>query len=384
MSLSIKKIILPVFTLMFFIPAAQAQTNNSDIVNTVSTAVPFLRITPDARSGAMGDVGVALSPDASGWYWNPAKMAYVENDFGFAVSYTPWLKQLVNDIYLAGLYGFKRIDENQTVGGSLRYFSLGNIQFTNENGEFIQDFRPNEFAIDAGYSRKLTDLFSAGIMLRFIYSNLAKGQQVNSVDIKAGTSAAADIAFFYTNPNLKISGNDATLNFGLNISNLGAKITYTEDAENKDFIPSNLAFGSALIMNIDDYNQFTVSADINKLLVPTPDDAGEFRTKSVASGVLGSFSDAPGGFNEELRELMYSVGVEYWYDQQFALRAGYFYETFTKGNRKYATVGLGLKYNIFGLNFSYLIPTNSQRNPLDNTLRFTLLFDFEALKSDSN
>ena len=392
MSLSIRKVFLIILGAVAIMPVASAQTSNNEIVNTLSTAVPFLRIAPDARSGAMGDLGVATLPssidgdrgwaDANGWFFNPAKMAFMGQNMGFSVTYTPWLKQLVNDIYLASLYGFKRIDENQTVGGSLRYFSLGDIQFTDANGTFLQNYSPNEFAVDAGYARKLSEVFSTGVMIRFIYSNLAKGMQVNNTPIQAGTSAAADVSFYYTNDEIKISGNDAELNFGLNISNLGAKITYTEDAENKDFLPSNLGFGGALNIHLDDHNEFMFGADINKLLVPTPDPLGAYRNKSVASGVLGSFSDAP--FEEEMRELMYSVGVEYWYDKQFAIRGGYFSEHKTKGGRKFATVGLGLKYSVFGLNFSYLIPTNAQRNPLDNTLRFSLLFDFEALKKDNN
>ncbi len=372
-------LLLSVFVMM----NAQAQPSNKttggQIINTVTTAVPFLRIAPDARSGAMGEMSMGATPDANGWFFNPAKMAFVDNNLGFSVTYTPWLKQLVNDIYLADLSGFYKIDDIQTVGGSLRYFSLGNIQFTNAQGQFIQDFRPNEFAIDGGYARKLSDYFSSGIMLRFIYSNLATGQQVNGVDIKPGTSVAADIGFHYQNNDLKVSGKDAELGAGINFSNIGAKITYTADAANKDFLPANMALGAALNVHIDDYNQIMVGLDINKLLVPTPDSTGTFKDKSVPSAIFGSFTDAPGGFTEELHEFIYSLGLEYWYDEQFAIRAGYFYEHPTKGNRNFVTVGLGLKYNVFGLNFSYLIPTSNQRNPLDNTLRFSLLFDFDAL-----
>lgn len=384
MKLFIRNWVLLLAAIVLFVPAKSQSTPGEDILNTVTTAVPFLRIAPDARSGAMGDMGIAISADANGWFFNPAKMAFVENDLGFAITYTPWLKQLVNDIYLASVYGFKKIDDMQSVGGSLRYFSLGNIQFTNSSGQFIGDFRPNEFAIDGGYARKLSDVFSTGLMLRFIYSNLATGQQVNGVDIKPGTSVAADISFQYENE-VEISDMDGHLAFGLNISNLGAKITYTADANNKDFIPANLGFGTSLHLELDDYNEIMFGIDINKLLVPTPDTTGtgEFKNQSVPQAVLGSFSDAPGGFQEELHELMYSFGLEYWYDKQFSVRAGYFNEHATKGNRKFVTVGLGLKYNVFGLNFSYLIPTSNQRNPLDNTLRFTLLFDFDALSADS-
>ncbi len=378
----LKSAVLSGILISCLIPA-KAQTGGNNILNTVTTAVPFLRIAPDARSGAMGEMSIGLSPDASSWYFNPAKMAFADKNMGFAVTYTPWLKQLVQDIYLADLSGFKKIDDLQTVGGSLRYFSLGNIQFTNSQGQFIQDFRPNEFALDGGYSRKLSDYFSSGIMLRFIYSNLATGQQVNGVDIKPGTAVAADISFYYNNPDLKISGKKASLGVGVNFSNLGNKITYTADAANKDFLPANMALGAALNYQIDEYNQIAIGLDINKLLVPTPDSTGAYKDKSVPAAIFGSFTDAPGGFKEEMHEIVYNVGLEYWYDKQFAIRAGYFYEHATKGNRKFATVGLGLKYNVFGLNFSYLIPTSNQRNPLDNTLRFSLLFDFDALTGNT-
>lgn len=371
-----------IISALFSSPAyAQGFNTNSDILNTVTTAVPFLRVAPDARAGGMADVGISVSPDANGWFHNPAKMAFAQKDLGFSVTYTPWLRQLVNDIYLASLYGFKRIDDMQTIGGSLRFFSLGNITFTNQSGQFIGDFRPNEFAIDLGYSRKLSDYFSAGTMLRFIYSNLATGQQVNGVDVRPGTSVAADLSFFYQNPDIELGDMDAVLAWGVNISNLGAKITYTADAQNRDFLPSNLGAGVSLDMELDDYNRILVSLDMNKLLAPTPDTSGTlaWKDQSVPSAVINSFSDAPGGFSEEFREIIFQLGAEYWYDNQFAVRAGYFYEADTKGGRNFFTVGLGLKYNVFGLNFSYLIPTTNQRNPLDNTLRFSLNFDFDAL-----
>jgi Type IX secretion system protein PorV len=362
-----------------------AQISGGDeILNVVTTAVPFLRIAPDARSGGMGDVGISVSPDANGWFWNPAKMAFVEKDFGFAVTYTPWLRQLVNDIYMASLYGFKKIDDMQAIGGSLRYFSLGTINFTDNQGIPLGQFSPNEFALDAGYSRKLSDVFSSGVMLRFIYSNLASGRQINGVDIRPGTSVAVDISFQYQNK-IKIGETDATLAIGTNISNLGSKITYTDDATNKDYIPANLAIGASLNLEIDDYNELLFALDINKLLVPTPVPNGSHKNQSVPASIINSFGDAPGGFSEELKELMFSAGVEYWYDKQFAVRTGYFYENRSKGARQFLTVGLGLKYNVFGLDFSYLIPTSGNRNPLDNTLRFTLKFDFDAItKSDNN
>lgn len=359
-------------------------TNNLYDINTISTAVPFLRIAADARSGAMGDVGIAISPDVNALYWNPSKIAFAEKELGLAASYTPWLRSLVNDIYLANLSGYKRIDKNQTLGLSLIYFDLGDIQFTDINGNPVGDFNPHEFAASASYARLLSDRFSVGLALKFIYSNLASGQNVGGVLIHPGKAAAADISMYYNN-DIRLGDYDANFAFGANISNLGSKITYSESVE-KDFIPINLGVGTAIEIELDAFNELTIAFDINKLLVPTPDPLDSLNTAqnmSVASGVFASFTDAPDGAVEELHELMYSVGLEYWYSGQFAVRAGYFYEHATKGNRKYLTAGLGLKFNVFGLDVSYLIPSNPQRNPLDNTLRFTLVFDFESFQSDS-
>jgi hypothetical protein len=359
-------------------------------VNTIVTAVPFLRIVPDARAGAMGDVGIATSPDPNAMHFNSSKLAFAEKDLGLSVTYTPWLRALgLNDVYMAYLSGYKKFDELQSVGFSLRYFSLGDINFTDENGQALGTGRPNEFEVAGSYARKLGDNFSAAVTAKFIYSNLAAGQQINNVRINPGTAGAADVSFTY-----RIPMDESEVNLGLAITNIGTKITYTESI-NRDFIPANLGFGAAWTINFDDYNKLTFAGDVNKLLVPTPclgtpeecDQTGEegipdYREQSMFSGVLNSFGDAPGGFDEEIRELMYSFGAEYWYDDQFAVRAGYYTEHRTKGNRKFFTVGLGLKYNIFGLNFSYLVPTTNQRNPLDNTLRFSLLFDFEALEGE--
>ncbi|MCH8902557.1 MAG: type IX secretion system outer membrane channel protein PorV [Bacteroidetes bacterium] len=368
---------------------AKAQINNTSQltgqINTISTAVPFLRITADARAGAMGDAGIATSADANSIYWNPAKLSFAENNVGLTASYTPWLRQLVNDIYLANISGYKHLDKNQTLAVSLLYFDLGSITFTNITGVSIGDFNPHEFVTSIAYARKLSDYFSAGIGLKFIYSNLAAGQNINGSTIKPGKAAAADISIYYEK-DIKISDYKSKFAFGTNISNVGSKITYTESID-KDFIPINLGIGTAVTMEVDDYNDITFAFDINKLLVPTPDtldaDGGgipDFKEKGVVSGMFGSFGDAPGGFSEEIAELMFSFGLEYWYSDQFAIRAGYFNEHSTKGNRKYLTAGLGLKLNVFGLNVSYLIPSNSQRNPLDNTLRFTLLFNFDKEK----
>lgn len=358
--------------------------------NTVATAVPFLRIAADARSAAMGDVGIAISPDPNAMHFNASKLVFIEEDFAMSATYTPWLRALgLNDVYLAYLSSSLKLDDLQSLGFSLRYFSLGSIQFTDANGEPLNTGRPNEFELAVAYSRKLSDKFAAAVTGKFIYSNLAAGQQVGGETIEPGIAGAADFSFTY-NSELNLGAQESELTLGLALTNLGAKITYTNSLE-RDFLPANIGLGSALKLNLDEYNSLTFAADVNKLLVPTPcqgadcdvnpaDGVPDYKQQSSVSGILSSFNDAPEGFSEELKELMYSVGVEYWYDNQFAVRAGYFNEHVQKGNRKYFTVGLGLKYNIFGLNFSYLIPTTSQRNPLDNTLRFSLLFDFGALE----
>jgi len=360
--------------------------------NTIVTSVPFLRIIPDARSGAMGDVGIAISPDANSMHFNPSKLAFADQDLGISATYTPWLRALgLQDVYMAYLSGYKRIDDLQTVGVGLRYFSLGTIQFTDENGEALGSDRPNEFELSVAYSRKLSDKFSAGLAMKYIYSRLASGQTVEDETITPGNAVAGDLSFTYRTP-LEIGGSDALLTIGGAITNLGTKISYTQSA-NKDYIPTNLGIGAGLEYAIDDFNTINFALDINRLLVPTPPgdpvpfaegdpDVPDYKERSVIAAALGSFGDAPGGFAEEMSENTYSVGIEYWYDKQFAVRIGHFNESKNKGNRKFFTVGLGLKYNIFGLNFSYLVPTTNQRNPLDNTLRFSLLFDFGAFEGD--
>lgn len=358
------------------------QTIGGDCINTIFTAVPFLRINPDARSGAMGDVGIGISPDANSMHFNASKLAFTEKDLSIAANYTPWLRNLgLNDVYLAYLTGYKKLDEFQTIGIGLRYFSLGNIQYTGLQGESRGTGRPNEFELAAAYARKLSDQFAVGITGKFIYSNLASGQEVDGNIIDPGIAGAADISATYVKK-LKFNERPSVLRIGAVVSNVGSKITYT-NSQKRDFLPANLGLGAAWEMQLDDHNSLTIALDINKLLVPTPDtidldndNRPDYRDKSPIEGMFSSFGDAPGGFNEEMRELYYSLGIEYWYDQQFALRAGYFFEDITKGGRRYFTLGLGVKYNIFGINISYLVPTTSQRNPLDNTLRFSMLFDF--------
>lgn len=385
---------------------------NGQRINTVTTAVPFLRINPDARAGGMGDVGVATPADINSLFLNPANMAFNERDFGFSVSFTPWLKALVNDIYMGGLSGYYKVKEKQTVQIGLKYFSLGNITFTDYNGAEIGNFRPQEFSFDVGYARKLTNEFSLAATIRFIYSNLSN-VGVDGVATYPGYAGAADISWMY----YKQFGKGKLkhdLRVGMNISNIGNKITYTRNAQNADYIPTNLGIGLGYTLNIDAKNAVGLYMDISRLLVPTPQPAlipyelggdtinpnydkngtpgADWRQKSPIVGMFTSFNDAPGVLymdangevkrvkgsrsKEELQETTFAIGAEYMYNKQFGVRFGYFYEPRNKGNRQFITAGLTVKYSIVGLNFSYLIPTGIQRNPLDNTLRFSLLFDF--------
>jgi hypothetical protein len=356
-----------------------AQTTDPDNYigqfNPITTAVPFLGISPDARGGAMGDAGVASEPDAYSMHYNPAKYAFIKKDMGIGISYSPWLKGLTNDISLAYLSAFKRIDKSSAVALSLRYFSLGGITFTDNNGWVIGDYNPNEFAVDAAYSRLLTPTLSMSIAGRFIHSNLTQGQDVGGEATKPGNSYAADVSLFQRFPVEfdKIEGN---FSWGLNISNIGTKISYdyTNDPNRKDFIPTNLKIGPSLTLNLDDYNQMSFMVDFNKLLVPTP---GTNDSVSTMVGMIHSFYDAPGGFKEEMKEINISAGMEYWYAQQFAIRGGFFYENKDKGDRKFFTMGAGFRYNILGIDFSYLIPLETQ-NPLAHTLRFSLLINFDS------
>jgi hypothetical protein len=376
------KLSLGILALSVFSTALFAQ----DKLNVVTTAVPFLRISPDARTGGMGDLSLATSPDANSGFFNLAKIPFNQSSGGIGVTYTPWLKDLgLNDVYLASLAGYYKFDENQAINAAVRYFSLGNIQFTDNLGNDLNSFRPREFGIDVGYSRKLTDKMGIGVGLKYIYSNLAGGAATNGSNYKAGTAVAGDLAFYYDGKNDAGTG----WAFGAAMTNLGSKIAYTDNADQKDFIPANLGLGTTYTKAIDEQNKITFGIDLNKLMVPTPPAEGDtvalmaYRTKGVVSSWFSSFGDAPDGFKEELKEFQVSIGAEYWYNNQFALRAGYFYEDKTKGNRKYFTMGVGLKYNIFGLNFSYLLPSGSgvNRNPLSNTLRFSLLFDFDGENS---
>jgi len=360
------------------VTATQAQTNP---INVVTSAVPFLRISPDARAGGMGDVGIATAADASSGFWNLAKTPFAKDKMSITASYTPWLSDLkLNDVYLASLAGYYQLDETQAISASLRYFSLGNIQFTDFSGNQLQSFRPREFAFDAGYARKLSSKMGLGVALRYISSDLAGGS-VNGVTYKKGTAIAGDIHWYYKGTNSEGNGFD----YGATLTNLGSKISYTSDASQKDYIPANLGLGIAYNKKFDADNKITFGLDINKLMVPTPPSATDsaslvdYRSKGVVSSWFSSFGDAG---KDELKEATLALGSEYWYKDQFAFRAGYFYENKIKGDRRYFTLGAGLKYNMMGLNFSYLLPTGSgvNRNPLSNTLRFSLVYNMESKK----
>jgi hypothetical protein len=393
-----KKILTGIMLVVLVVTKITAQSDQTDELlknklNTITTAVPFLIIAPDARAGGMGDMGVASSPDANSMHWNPAKYGFIKKDFGISVSYSPWLRKLVNDINLAYLTGYKKINDRQVIAMSLRYFSLGNITFTDNVGTVTGNYKPNEFSIDAAYAFRFTNTISGAIALRYIYSNLTGGIYVGGAASKAGQSGAADVSLYYEKP-IVMKKMTSSIAVGLNISNIGAKISYTENLD-RDFIPTNLRLGAAYNLDIDKVNSLSFMADFNKLLIPTRpvyytdsfDNAGNkviYKGKnpdvSIVRGMIQSFYDAPGGFSEEINEIGFSVGMEYWYAKQFAVRAGYFNESKTKGNRKYLTFGAGLRYSIFGLDFSYLLPV-TQHNPLENTLRFSLLFDFDKVKS---
>ena len=381
----------------------QKNGQNFDLqLNTITTAVPFLLIAPDSRASAMGDLGVATSPDINSQHWNASKYAFAEEEGGVSFSYSPWLRSLgINDINLVYLGGYKKLDKNSAISASMRYFSLGSITFTDINGSTIKQSNPKEFAFDAAYSVKLGRNFSGSMTARFINSNLTEGLTVGAVETKPGRSIAIDLGGFYTSNKFDIGDYDATLNAGFNLSNIGAKISYTNSAT-EDFLPMNLRLGTVLNLDIDNYNDFSIGVDFNKLLVPTPPAllitdpneivAGRDGDIGVAPAIFGSFNDAPGNvlyndndefigvedgsvLKEELREINISLGMEYTYADRFSVRAGYFHEHFTKGNRRYVSMGVGLKYSKFLLDFSYLVTVTNQ-NPLANTIRFSLAFNF--------
>lgn len=339
----------------------------------ITTAVPFLSISPDARHAALGDAGVASSPDANASYWNPAKLTFIDKKYGGSISYTPWLGKIINDMSISYLSLFYKIGQEQAVSTSLKYFDLGEIFFT-ENGVDGTNFNPREFAFDLTYSRKLTEEFSVGLTGRYIHSNLTGAFSSGGTDARPGKSVAVDLGVFYTKQ--LQSAKSSNLSLGASISNIGAKISYS-DSNNEDFLPTNLRLGGAFTTELDPYNTITFLLDFNKLMVPTVDEG-----QSVLDGMFSSFTDAPGGFSEEIHEIMTSMGVEYWYHEVFAARLGYFLEAYDKGNREYLTLGAGFRKNNFGIDIAYLVPTNKREHPLAETLRFTLLFQINTTQQD--
>ncbi len=359
MNLKIGALIL---TLSLTLSISQAQESGTPI----QTAVPFLNITPESRSGGMGDAGVATSPDMNSQHLNPAKYAFIESSMGVSISFTPWLRKLVNDINMYYTSFYYRLDDMQTVSASLRYFSLGQITFTGSDGNVEYTGSPNEFALDAAYSRVLSEKFSGAVAFRYIRSDLTNGYGGEGGSLQPGNAFAADVAFYFRNP-MKVNRNDAEFTAGLNISNIGSKISY--DGVNKEFIPTNLKLGVGYEMELDKYNSIAFALDANRLLVPytITDENGNLQTESDFG-------------NPE--QITFSIGTEYWYNKQFALRAGYFHEHENQGNRKFASAGAGLKFNMFQLDASYIIPM-VQNNPLANTMRFSLSFDLSEMNGGS-
>jgi len=386
-----------------------------DEYRVITTAVPFLTIATDSRAGAMGDAGVATSPDINSIQYNAAKYAFIKNDFGINVSYVPWLRKLVNDINLLQVSGYKKAGERQVISGSLVYFALGDITFTDEYGSTLMNYSPNELQVKGGYTRLLTDQLALSVSLGYVYSNLSGS--VGNESTTSGQAVTADLGVFYQT-DLEVSDKMSHLGIGMSILNIGNKMSYSKNNTERSFLPTTFKLGASWELEMDEYNSIMLTGEIGKLLVPsTPvyytakdtldngllpngekysssnpqvkygDDPHEV---SVGKAIFSSWYDAPGVlepdgsrnvFKEEWREFTWSIGAEYWYAKQFALRAGYFHESQMKGNRKFFTVGLGLKLNTFGIDFSYLIA--KQNNPLENTLRFSLLFEFGGDKNNS-
>jgi hypothetical protein len=362
---------------------ADAQNLNGTSASFVTTAVPFLRISPDARAGAMGDAGIAVSPDANAQYWNVAKLPFAEKKFGISMTYTPWLKDLVPDIFLAYLsaYGKFGTNDENVISGSMRYFSLGNINYTDGLGNPIGTGMPREYSFDLGYSRRLSQYLSTGLSFRYIHSAIASGVSYvpGGGDYKPGNAFAADLGVYYTKAFEKDETHFNTLSLGAVASNLGSKISY--NSSRKDFIPMNLGIGIAFTSQMDAYNKVTIALDLNKLLVPALQYVGADTSVGVVTGIFKSFQTG-----DQIKQIQASLGAEYWYQNTIAFRAGYFYEDKDNGDRQYVTCGLGLRYNVFLLNASYLIPQGGgvTRNPLSNTLRFSLMFEFDKIQSSGS
>lgn len=376
-----KKLILIGLTLLAGISTNHAVAQTSAIGSSfVTTAVPFLRISPDARAGAMGDAGIAVSPDANAQYWNVAKIPFTDKNYGVSATYTPWLKDLVPDIFLAYLAGYGKFgkDNVNAISASMRYFSLGNINYTDAQGGSLGTGMPREYSFDLGYSRKLSEYLSAGLSFRYIHSAIAAGVNYSANggrgEYSPGNAGAADLGVYYSKTKELEGFRSNTFSFGAVASNLGSKIAY--NSTRRDFIPMNLGLGVAYSSKFDEYNKITFALDLNKLLVPAINSANGGDTQiTVVNGIFKSFSTG-----DQIKQINVSLGAEYWYQDMIAFRAGYFYEDKTNGDRQYITCGLGVKYNVFQLNASYLVPSGITRNPLSNTLRFSLIFEFDKIE----
>lgn len=388
--------IFTIFALLLLFTTNAVAQDGKDEFNPVQTGVTSLGIAPDARGASMGDLGVATDPDANSQYWNPSKYAFAYSSGALSLSYTPWLRKLVNDIYLANLAGYWKIGsgDNQAVSASLRYFSLGEVNTSTEYAQDAQSLNPYELSVDLGYSRKLSEKFSMGIVFRYIYSDLGFSSSYAGDQTNGASAFAADISGYFTTYPI-IGRNECQWSWGWNISNIGSKVSYN-NGEDPAFLPTNLRIGTAFTFPLADYHNLTLALDLNKLLVPTKpresdysddpegqqeylDALEEWENMSSISGIFKSFNDAPGGMKEELREITASIGAEYNYNQQFFLRAGYFYENEFKGNRQYFAFGAGFSLNVLRLDASYML-ASAQTSPLDQTLRFTLTFDMDGLK----
>ena len=401
MKYSIKYLLFSGLFALFVFPV-HADEDGKNMFNPLTTGVTTLGIAPDARGGSMGDLGVATDPDVNSQYWNPSKYAFAYSSAGVSVSYTPWLRKLVNDINLAYVAGYWKFGGNdlQALSASLRYFSLGSVPTYDNNGVLQNTVNPYEMAIDLGYSRKLSSSFSMGVVFRFIYSDRGFGGLSSAEDMSGAAAFAADISGYQTVYPI-IGRSECQFSWGFNISNIGSKVSY-DGGTNSSFLPTNLRLGFSFLFPIYDYNTLSINFDANKLLVPAAprqsdytyeDEYGntqydteaynrakdKFNNTGSISGIFKSFSDAPGGFKEELREIYFSTGLEYSYNRRFFVRAGYYYENKYKGNRQYATFGAGFSLNVFSLDAAYVLAT-AQSSPLDQTMRFTLSFDMDGIK----
>lgn len=351
----------------------------------ITTAVPVLTLSPDSRSAALGEAGVAISPDASSIHWNAAKLGFVQHKYGVNLSYTPWLRNITDDMGLSFGSAYRKLTPSAAFSMSLLYFDLGQINFRDQSNNDIGTYSPKEYAVSAGYGQKLSPYFGVGIAARFIHSNLTGGVSSGGNATKPGNSAAVDLGAYYTR-DVNFGPNTGNIAFGVNLSNVGAKISYTNPAE-KDFLPTNLRLGTAITYDLDPFNKVTFTFDANKLLVPTPNDDPDdsirfaantaIRQKGLVNAMFTSFNDAPSGLKEEMQEVNLSTGLEYWYNDLIAARVGYFYENPKKGDRQYLSMGMGLRYQVFGVDAAYLIP-NSKVNPLANTIRISLQFRFDG------